>query len=115
MALTDTEAKNAKPQAQPYKLTDGEGMHLLVQPNGGKYWRLKYRYGGKEKVLALGVYPEIKLQAARKRRMEARELLGNGKDPGAERKATKRNARLLAGNTFQTVACDSPDEKRSRQ
>lgn len=104
MSLTDTEAKNAKPLEQPYKLTDGEGMYLLVKPNGGKYWRLKYRVAGKEKVLALGVYPAIKLQAARKRRMEARELLTAGKDPGGERKAEKRYKRVLAANTFQAVA-----------
>ena len=114
MALTDSEAKNAKPQSRPYKLADAEGMHLLVQPNGGKYWRLKYRFGGKEKVLALGVYPEIKLQRARKQRMEARELLAAGKDPGAERKATKRHVRLLAGNTFQAVAREWYDNQRGK-
>ena len=58
MPLTNTEAKNAKPDAKPYKLADGGGMFLLIRPNGSKYWRLKYRFGGKEKLLALGVYPE---------------------------------------------------------
>ena len=114
MPLTDTEAKNAKPQDQPYKLTDGEGMYLLVKPNGGKYWRLKYRVAGKEKVLALGVYPAIKLQAARKRRMEARELLTGGKDPGGERKAEKRYKRVLAGNTFEAVAREWYDNQREK-
>ena len=104
MPLTDIAVKNSKPKTQSYKLTDGDGMFLLVRPTGAKYWRLKYRYTGKEKLLALGVYPEIKLQAARKRRMEARELLAHGTDPGARRKTEKQAARLLGENTFEPIA-----------
>lgn len=75
MALSDVKVRTAKPEAKAYKLTDGEGMVLLVHPNGSKYWRLRYRFGGKEKMLALGKYPEISLADARARRDEARKLL----------------------------------------
>ncbi len=112
MPLTDTAVKNAKPTAQSYKLADGEGMHLLVHRRGAKYWRLKYRHAGKEKLLALGVYPEIKLQAARKRRMQARELIAQGTDPGAERKGEKRAARLLAKNTFEAIGLEWHENQR---
>jgi integrase len=114
MPLTDTAVKNSKRKAQSYKLTDGDGMYLLVQPNGGKYWRLKYRFAGKEKLLALGVYPEITLQTARKRRMEARELLAHGTDPAAARKAEKRAARVLAENTFEAVAQEWYENQRGK-
>ncbi len=70
--LTDMKCRNAKPQEKEYKLSDGHGMYLLVHPKGGKYWRLKYRVNGKEKLLSFGVYPEVSLEEARqKRRMPA--------------------------------------------
>lgn len=81
MPLTDTAIKNAKPQAKKVKLFDGEGLFLLITPTGGKWWRLKYRFGGKEKLLLLGVYPEIGLKEARRRRDEARTLVAQGVDP----------------------------------
>ena len=65
MALTDPTCKNAKPKEKPFKLADEKGMFLLINPNGSKYFRLKYRFDGKEKVLALGVYPETSLKQAR--------------------------------------------------
>lgn len=70
MKLTNTQVKNAKPKAKAYKLTDGEGMYLLVHPNGSKYWRLNYRFQSKQKTLALGVYPLISLAEAREARNE---------------------------------------------
>ena len=70
--LTDPAIKKAKPDAKPYKLSDGGGLFLLVQPSGAKGWRLKYRHGGKEKRLSFGVYPEVTLKAARERQAEAR-------------------------------------------
>lgn len=112
MNLTDLAVRNAKPKEQPYKLTDGDGMFLLVQPNGGKYWRLAYRYLGKQKTLALGVYPEVGLALARQRRAEAREQLALGADPGETKKAEKRAARVAANNTFEAIALAWLEERR---
>ena len=89
MALTDVKVRNAKPGEKQVKLSDSDGMYLLVSPQGGKCWRLKYRFGGKEKVLALGTYPEVSLADARKSREDARKLLANGVDPGEIKKAQK--------------------------
>lgn len=80
--LNDPACKNAKPKDKPYRLSDEKGLYLEVMPNGSKYFRLKYRYGGKEKRLALGVYPETGLKLARDRRDEARKQLAQGIDPG---------------------------------
>lgn len=85
--LTDTAVRTAKPTDKPRKLADEKGLFLLVTPSGGKWWRLKYRFGGKEKLLALGVYPAVTLKDARERREEARKLLANGADPGELRHA----------------------------
>ena len=79
--LTDTAAKQAKPREKPYRLSDEKGLYLEIHPNQSKYWRLKYRYAGKEKRLALGVYPEVSLKKAREKRTQARELLADGLGP----------------------------------
>ena len=84
IALTDIAIRNAKPCVKPYKLDDAGGMFLLVQPTGGKLWRLKYRVGSTEKKLGLGTYPEVSLSEARKRRDDARELVAAGKDPSRQ-------------------------------
>lgn len=105
MALSDVKVRSAKPEAKAYKLTDGEGMVLLVHPNGSKYWRLRYRFGGKEKMLALGKYPEVSLADARARRDEARKLLANGVDPSENKKAVKVEQEQEA-ITFEVVARD---------
>lgn len=102
--LTVTTCNNAKPKEKPYKLSDEKGMYLEVMPNGSKYWRLKYRITGKEKRLALGVYPEIGLAAARDRRDEARKLIANGTDPGAAKKEEKKTAKIAAANSFEAIA-----------
>ncbi|HCU1615763.1 TPA: tyrosine-type recombinase/integrase [Escherichia coli] len=102
MALTDVKVRNAKPTDKPVKLTDGNGMHLLVQPSGSKYWRLQYRFSGKQKMLALGVYPEVSLSEARRRREEARQLIANNVDPGEKRKTKKIEEKGLL--IFETVA-----------
>lgn len=86
MALTDIKVRSVKPSDKPFKLTDGEGMHLLVNPNGAKYWRLQYRFGGKQKMLALGVYPIVTLADARKRREVAKKLVSDGIDPAEKEK-----------------------------
>ncbi|WP_024901552.1 tyrosine-type recombinase/integrase [Robbsia andropogonis] len=104
MALTDTAVKNTKPGDKPIKLFDGGGLFLLVTPAGGRLWRLKYRFGGKEKLLAIGAYPAVTLAGARKARDEARELLAAGADPGAAKKEDKRLAALNVATTFEAVA-----------
>ena len=102
--LTNTEVRNFQPRDRQYKIADGGGMYLDVRPNGAKYWRLKYRFGGKEKLLALGVYPDIGLKDARNRRDEARRLINEGIDPGQQRKLEKLTAVISAANTFEAVA-----------
>ncbi|MBK9161257.1 MAG: integrase arm-type DNA-binding domain-containing protein [Nitrosomonadales bacterium] len=104
MKLTATAIVKAKPEAKPYKLGDGGGLFLLVQPNGSKYWRLKYRHAGKEKLLALGVYPDVSLKDARARRDDARKLLANGSDPSAVKQTQKRQAQIAAANSFEVIA-----------
>jgi integrase len=104
MSLSDAKVRNAKPQAKPYKIADGEGMFLFVSPSGSKYWRLKYHFGGREKLLALGVYPEVSLADARERRAQARKTLAAGNDPGEAKKAAKRLAVLKSGNSFEVIA-----------
>lgn len=93
MLLSDLKIKSATPKDRPYKLPDGGGLYLSVQPNGSKLWRMKYRYLGKEKLLSFGRYPEVGLAKARKERLAAKELLADGRDPGAEKRAAK--GRLL--------------------
>ena len=102
--LSAAAVQAAKPRTKPYKLADGGGLYLLVQPNGAKYWRFKYRYGGKEKTLALGVYPEVKLARAREKHREAREHLREGVDPSHIRRIEKATAHLAAAETFEALA-----------
>ncbi|MDY4388714.1 tyrosine-type recombinase/integrase [Pectobacterium aroidearum] len=103
MALTDIKVRSAKPEAKAYKLTDGNGMFLLIHPNGSKYWRLRYRSDGKENTLALGVYPEVSLSEARQKRDEARKLIAAGVDPNEHKKAVKTQQQDDA-QTFEVVA-----------
>ncbi len=113
MALTDIAVRNAKPRPKPYKLADALGLFVLVQPSGGKLWRLKYRVEGREKKLGFGTYPDVSLADARKRRDDARELLAAGKDPSREKQRDKVRARIDAGNTFTALA-DEYCAKRRR-
>ena len=110
MALTELEIKKAKPETKAYKLTDGGGLFLLVHTNGGKYWRLRYRVGGKEKLLAIGVYPDVTLSEARERREQARKLLANGADPSAvkqeAKQASNRALQVVCENSFATLAAE---------
>lgn len=102
--LTDLAIKSLKPAAKPQKRSDSGGLFILVQPNGARLWRLAYRFGGKQKLLALGIYPETSLAEARKRREEAKQLLRVGVDPSEARKNERRAVRLVAENSFEVVA-----------
>ena len=101
--LTEMKIKKVKPQSKQVTLFDGNGLFLLITPAGGKLWRFKYRFDGKEKLLALGTYPEISLLDARKRRDEARSQIAHGIDPGAVRKAQKQ-AKTESTETFEIIA-----------
>jgi integrase len=103
-SLSDAKARNAKPGTKPYKIADGDGLFLLITPSGGKYWRLKYFFLGKEKLLALGVYPDVNLAEARERRAQARKVLAAGNDPGEAKKEAKRLAIFKNANAFEVVA-----------
>lgn len=104
MALTDTAARTAKPRDSLYKLSDGRGLQLHVTPQGSKLWRWAYRFDGKQKLMALGVYPDVTLAQAREKADQARKLLAGGSDPMAERKAQKVARRLSVENSFSAVA-----------
>ena len=113
MALTDVTIRKAKPGPKPVKLADGGGMHLLITPAGGKLWRLKYRIDGREKLLAIGAYPEVSLGEARRRREEAREMIALGKDPSREKRRDKLRSRIQAADTFKAIS-DEFCQKRRR-
>ena len=103
MALTDTAVRNTKPAEKPIKLTDERGLYLLLKPNGSRWWRFDYRYGGKRKTLSMGVYPDVSLKDARNRRDEARKLLASDADPGENRKAVRATKMDKAANSFEVV------------
>lgn len=104
MALTDTAIRKTKPTDKPFKVADEKGLFLLVAPTGGKLWRMKYRFEGKEKLLSFGPYPDMPLIRAREKRDEARKLLADGIDPGEHLKAVKATKTERAANSFEVVA-----------
>ncbi len=110
--LNDMTIRKAAPREKPYRLSDGRGMYLEITPTGAKYWRLKYRFGGKEKRLALGVYPGVSLKEARERRDEARRLLGAGIDPGDQRKVLKAARNERAANSFEVICREWLESRR---
>ena len=112
MSLSEMKVRNAKPKEKFYKLTDGDGLYLHVTEKGGKLWRFRYRFGGKEKLLALGSYPEITLLDARQRRDGARRQLANKIDPGAVRKAQKQSS-IQETETFEVIAREWHDRFKS--
>ena len=104
MKLTQKACENAKPKEKSYKLSDGEGLYLEIMQNGSKYFRMKYRFQGKEKRLALGVYPNVSLQEAREKRRSAKKKLEQGLDPSEQKKLEKINHQANYENTFKTIA-----------
>lgn len=104
MALSDIQVKKAQPKDKTFKLIDGGGLYLQVTPAGGKWWRFKYRFDGKEKLISFGTYPDISLAEARGRRQEARNLVAKGIDPSADRKAAKQERAELKANSIEVIA-----------
>lgn len=103
MALSDLRIRTAAPREKPYKLKDGGGLYLLVQPGGSKLWRLKYLFMGKEKSLAIGRYPEVGLARARKEQLAARELLVDGRDPSAVKQMERDRKLAEYARTFRAL------------
>jgi integrase len=111
MRLTDVICRHAKPRAARWKLSDGGGLQLWVQPNGGRFWHFAYRYLGRQKQLALGPYPEVSLADAREQRNDAKKLLRSGIDPGSLRKP-EVEAQKQPGDTFKEVAIEYVEKLR---
>ena len=112
--LTDIKVKSARPEKKQYKLADGQGLYLLVTPQGGKLWRFKYRFNNKEKVRAFGTYPEISLADARENRDAARKQLANDIDPGEAYKARKKATLAVTENSFEVVAREWHEKFKQR-
>lgn len=106
MPLNARQVDTTKPKEKPYKLADGGGLYLQVNTNGSKYWRMKYRFAGKEKKLSFGTYPDVSLSDARTKRDEARKILANGSDPGEVKKAEQLAKKLAVDNTFESIATE---------
>ena len=104
VALTDIQIRNSKAKAKQYKLSAGLGLYLIVTPKGGKWWRVRYRFGGRQKELSVGTYPEVTLKTAKVRRDEIRKTVTNGQDPAVERKTEK--IALSSGDTFGEIALE---------
>lgn len=110
MPLSDAAIRNLKPRDKPYKASDSYGLYLLVNPTGSRLWRFKYRFNGKEKLLALGSYPLVGLKHAREKRDDARLLLVEGYDPSAERRRRKRQEFLEKGISFSKLSAEYVDK-----
>jgi len=106
MSLSDMQCRTAKPKAKKYKLFDGEGLYLEVMPSGARYWRLKYRSAGKEKRVAIGVYPNVSLSDARKAKNEAKDKLKDGIDPMLAKLEEKQTALIASTTTFRSIAIE---------
>jgi len=102
--LTDIQPRTAKPKEKPYKLADGGGLFLLINPAGAKYWRMAYRFGGVQRLLAFGKYPDISLADARKARTASRSQINAGIDPAQTKRIEKVNKTTANANTFEAVA-----------
>lgn len=103
MPLSDLKVRNAKPAPTPYRLTDGAGLYVWVTPAGGRLWRWKYRFEGKEKTMTFGGYPDVSIASARERHGAARRLLADGIDPMAERKAVEVADQTASERSFAAI------------
>lgn len=112
--LTLPAVKNARPRGKPYKLADGMGLSLLVEPTGAKLWRFRYRYGGKESMISFGAWPEVSIAEARAQRDDARTKLREGVNPAAARRQARIERVVTSGNTFRAVAADWIEANRNR-
>ncbi|PWC11174.1 hypothetical protein B4923_14885 [Brenneria roseae subsp. americana] len=112
MKLTARQVDVAKPKDKPYKLAYGGGLYLLVNPNGSRYWRLKYRYAGKEKLLSIGTYPDVSLADAGAKRDEAKKLLANGGDPSEEKQIETQAKIAAVNNSVELIAIEWHTYKR---
>ena len=112
--LTELTVKKAAVKAKPYKLADSGGLYLLINPNGSRYWRLKYRISQKEKVLALGVYPDVPLREARDKRDDAKKLIRDGYDPSALKQEKKREAERLMADSFEALTREWFEKQQER-
>ncbi|WP_273843343.1 tyrosine-type recombinase/integrase [Providencia rettgeri] len=114
MKLTVKQIDSSKSKEKDYKLSDGGGLYLLVKTNGGKYWRLKYRIDGKEKLLAIGIYPTVTLADARRKRDDAKRLLADGIDPNQQRKEQKQASKIDSVNIFKNIALEWYEGRKDR-
>ncbi|VFS51914.1 Putative prophage CPS-53 integrase [Budvicia aquatica] len=105
-SLNARQVDTAKPRDKPYKLSDGGGLYLLINTNGSKYWKLKYRISSKEKKLSFGVYPDVSLADARNKRDEARKIIATGEDPSEVKKSKQIAKKLFNENTFEAIAIE---------
>jgi hypothetical protein len=112
--LTDTAIRKATPGSKPVRMFDGRGLYLEVSPRGGKWWRLKFRFDGKEKLLSLGTYPEVSLKKAREKREEARTLVAARVDPSEARKAEKASRTGVGAGSFEAVAREFHETQRAQ-
>ncbi|WP_288129996.1 integrase arm-type DNA-binding domain-containing protein [Accumulibacter sp.] len=112
MTLTDLAIRQAKPIEKPVKLYDERGLFLIVTPSGGRWWRFRYAFAGKENLLSFGVFPDVSLKEARARREAARKLLAQGIDPGAERRASKAAVLALAQNCFERICREWLEQRK---
>ncbi len=114
MKLTDVAIKRAKPEAKSYTLSDGNGLWLLIEPNGSRGWRFRYRFEGKQKMLSLGTYPEVPLAEARKRTAGCRSMIADGINPSENRKQKKRESVIMSENTFEKITREWYEKRKDR-
>ena len=112
--LTDTQLRKTKSKSKPFNLYDGGGLYLTIAPSGAKWWRLKYRFAGRERRMGLGSYPEVTLVEARDRANAARALLRDGQDPSIERQAERRRTMMAAANTFAVIAAEWMEKREGK-